>query len=216
MKHLFLATFFTFSVCAIAAQQDQRVKSILDTMRDKITSYEGISADFVFSMKNNEMDIDEENRGTIKLKGNKYLVELPEIGINVYSDGKTVWNYMQDGNQVTISNMEDNDNELMDPAALFSIYEKGFRSAYIGETTRGTTPCHQIELYPDQSAGDVTKVVVHIGKTDHLLKSVQLFSTDGNLYAIEVKSMNNSGVLPDNYFIFNPSKFPDVEVIDFR
>ena len=40
--------------------------------------------------------------------------------MKVFSDGATIWNYMKDGNQVTISTIEDAGNELMDPSSLFT------------------------------------------------------------------------------------------------
>ncbi len=87
------------------------------------------------------MDIHEKNEGSIKIKGKKYVVSIPESGYQIYSDGTTIWNYMKDGNQVTISNIDDDSNELMDPANLFNIYEKGFKSKFVEEKTIDGKAC---------------------------------------------------------------------------
>jgi outer membrane lipoprotein-sorting protein len=216
MKHIFLLGIFLASVFFIQAQQDTKAKQILDEVSKNTRSFKTISADFVFSMENSEMDINERNEGTIKLKGQKYVVDLPDIGVKVFSDGKTLWNYMEDGNQVTISNLEDGGSELMDPSSVFTIYEKGFQSKYVGEKTIGTEIVHQIELFPDSEEHEVSKILLSVGKSDKMIKSALLYGTDGNIYGIEVKKMDTQTELPDSYFLFNASDYGDVEIIDFR
>lgn len=216
MKGIFLLGLILASVLFANAQQDARAKQILDEVSEKTRSYKSISADFVFSMENKEMEINERNSGSIKLKGQKYVVNLPDIGVKVFSDGKTVWNYMADGNQVTISNLEDSGSELMDPSSVFTIYEKGFQSKYTGEKTNGNSKYYQIELYPDTEEHEVSKILLSIGQSDKMIKSALLYGTDGNIYGIEVKKMDTQTELPDSFFVFNAADYGDVEVIDFR
>ncbi len=216
MKKIFLMGVVLLATLIASAQQDTKAKNILDEVSKKTRSYKSISAGFVFTMQNKEMDINEKNQGTIKLKGQKYVVNLPDVGVKVFSDGKTVWNYMKDGNQVTISNIEDQTNELMDPSSLFSIYEKGFKSKYIGEKKEGNKVLYQIDLFPDKEAQDVSKVTIFINKETMMIDSAELYGTDGNLYGIQVKKMETNKDYPDSDFVFNPDDYKDVEVIDFR
>lgn len=216
MKHIFLTGIFLVSVFFTQAQQDTKAKQILEEVSKNTRSFNTISADFVFSMENKEMDINERNEGSIKLKGQKYVVDLPDLGVKVFSDGKTLWNYMEDGNQVTISNLEDGGSELMDPSSIFTIYEKGFQSKYAGEKNLGNETVHQIELFPDSEEYEVSKILLSVGQSDKLIKSALLYGTDGNIYGIEVKKMDTQTELPDSYFVFNSADYSDVEVIDFR
>jgi outer membrane lipoprotein-sorting protein len=216
MKNILIPGLLVAYSLFAAAQQDSQAKQILDEVSQKARSYKTISADFIFSMENEEMDISEQNEGTIKLKGQKYMVELPDIGVKVYSDGETLWNYMEDGNQVTISYIEDGGSELMDPSTVFTIYEKGFRAKHVGEKTEGNRTFHQIELYPDNEEYEVSKILLSIDKSDKMIKSALLHGTDGNLYGIEVKNMDTTAELPDSYFRFDPKDYDDLEIIDFR
>jgi outer membrane lipoprotein-sorting protein len=216
MKHIFLFGIFWVALFFAQAQQASKAKQILDEVSKNTRSFSTISADFVFSMENKEMEIFEQNEGSIKLKGQKYVVDLPDIGVKVFSDGKTIWNYMSDGNQVTISNLEDGSSELMDPSSVFTIYEKGFQSKYAGEKTIENEKVHQIELFPDTDAYEVSKILLSISEDDKMIKSALLYGTDGNTYGIEVKKMDTQTELPDSFFVFNTSDYGDVEVIDFR
>ena len=198
------------------AQQDEKAKGILDKVSEKTSSFTTISADFSFSMKNEEMEIDERNDGSIKIKGQKYCVELPDIGITVFSDGVTLWNYMKDGNQVTITNIGDESSELMDPSAIFSIYEKGFDSKFVADKNVGGKVVYQIDLFPDTDEHDVSKITLLIDKATLMIHSALLYGTDENLYGIEVKKFVPNKDYPDSEFTFDASKYGDVEIIDFR
>lgn len=198
------------------AQQDIKARQILEEVSKKTLSYKTISADFVFSMENKEMDINEKNEGSLKMNGQKYVVDLPAIGIKVFSDGQTVWNYMVDGNQVTISNAGDNGNEFPDPSSVFSIYEKGFISKFAGERREGNKNFYQIELTPEKQGSDIHKIIIDIDKEALMVSSARFFSSDGNLYGVEIKKLSTDVNIPDTFFVFNISEYKDIEVIDFR
>ena len=114
MKRTLVMSVVLLLTVLVYAQQDQKAKEILDKVSEKTRFYSTISADFSFSIRNVEMEIDEKNEGTIKLKGQKYCVDLPDVngGVKVFSDGITLWNYMKNGNQVTISEIEEEGSEL--------------------------------------------------------------------------------------------------------
>ncbi|QIA08505.1 LolA family protein [Draconibacterium halophilum] len=197
------------------SQDDAKAKKILDELSAKTKDIASMSANFVFSMVNDEMDINETNSGTIKVKGQKYCVQLPNLGAEVFSDGETIWNYMEDGNQVTVSNIDDG-SDLMDPSSLFSIYERGFKSEFVDEKTEDGKTLYYINLYPDSDTYDVTKIEVVIDKAEMMIHSATLHSTDGNLYGILVKEMDTNVGFDDSEFVFDVSQHDDVEVIDFR
>jgi outer membrane lipoprotein-sorting protein len=216
MRNIFLLGIFLTMTVFAAAQQDSKAKEILNEVSEKTRNYNTISAHFIFTMDNEEMDIHEKNEGSIQLKGQKYVVDIPDAGMKVFSDGETLWNYMADGNQVTISNIEDSSSDLMDPSSIFSIYEKGFASKYAGETTKNGKSLHKIELYPDTGEHDVSKIILNINKSTMMIDSAILHDIDENMYGIEVTEMDTKTELPDSHFVFDPDNYGDIEVIDFR
>ena len=217
MKRFSLIAVVLLIVVMVSAQQDEKAKNILDQVSRETRSFKAFSADFAFTMQNKEMDIHERNEGTIKIKDQKYRIELPGAGITVFSDGSTLWNYMKEGNQVTISNIDNESNELMNPSSIFSIYEKGFKSKFVSETKVGTEVIYNIDLFPDNiNKQEVSKVSISIYKETMMIYSATLYGTDGNLYGIEVKKMEPNRDFPDSDFVFNAGKYTDVEIIDFR
>lgn len=198
------------------AQQDQKAKEILNKVSEKTRSFQSIVADFSIAMTNVEADIDEKIEGTIKIKGQKYHVDVPVQGVTIICNGETLWNYMKDGNQVMISNLEDAESDLMDPSALFTLYEKGFSSKYLKQEKQNGVAVHVIELIPDTDEYDVSKIILTIKASDYMIHSATLYGSDGNLYAMKVNKIDTKQNLKDSDFVFDKSKYSDVDEIDLR
>lgn len=216
MKKLLIVLAVVLTVNVLNAQNDLKAKQILDQASQKTRSYTTISAEFTFSMQNKQMNINETNNGSIKLKGDKYVVDIPGAGLKVFADGKNSWNYMKTGNQVTIAAIDENSSELMDPSSVFTIYEKGFKSKFIAEKTVDGKPVYQIELYPDNKEYEVSKITIDINKSTSVIQSALLAGTDGNTYTIKVNKFESNKEIQDSEFVFDAKKFPGVEVIDLR
>jgi len=217
MKKICFAIALVLMFVAVYAQQDERAKNILAQVSQKTSSFQSIQADFSFSMVNTILGINEKNDGNIVLKGKKYFLDIPDFGVKIFSDERTTWNYMKNGNQVTISNVGDNSDDLMDPASLLNIYEKGFNSRFVKDSTIAGKAVHIIELLPDNNnAMDVSRVNVNIDRNTMMVQSALLYGTDGNQYVIEIKNMVTNKNFPDSDFVFDAGKFLDVEIIDLR
>lgn len=224
MKRILLIAAVLFAASFTQAQ-DAKAKEILDKVTAKTKTYTCIYADFVFSTENKEMDINESNAGTIKVKKEKYNLKMKGLKgseqendyiMEVFSNGELIWNYMKEGNQVTIANIEEDGNELMDPSSIFTIYERGFKSEYVTEKKINGKTAYQINLFPDSDEYEVEKIEVFIDKASDMISAATLFGTDGNLYRIVVDKLETDKNFPDSDFVFDNSRYPDVEVIDFR
>jgi outer membrane lipoprotein-sorting protein len=144
------------------------------------------------------------------------VVDIPGVGLKVFADGKTSWNYMKTGNQVTIAPIDENSSELMDPSSVFTIYEKGFKSKFVAEKTVDGKAVYQIELFPDKKDYEVTKIIIDINKATSMIQSALLTGTDGNVYTITVNKFEPNNEIQDAEFVFDSKKYPGVEVIDLR
>lgn len=216
MKKIFLIATILIVFTGLQAQQNDKSKEILDQVTEKTKSFKTIAAEFSFTHDNEEIDIHENITGSIKIKGKKYAVSLPDFGSQVYSDGSTIWNYMEDGNQVTISNIDDAGSDLMDPANLFNIYEKGFQSKFVEEKTLNGKPVFVIDLLPETDEHDVEEIRININKSTMMLQSASLLSTDGNRYGIVIERLETDQNLADADLSFNANNFTDLVIIDLR
>jgi outer membrane lipoprotein-sorting protein len=207
---------FVFAAIATLAQQDQKAKEILDKVTQTTQAYKSIEATFSFEMENKTRNVKEINTGSIILKGNKYKVHLNELGVEVYSDGKNIWTYMAEANEVSISGFNNDDEDMMDPAKVFTIYQNGFDYKLVGEELQNGKSMYSIDLFPQDKNNNYSQIRVHIDKTKMLINSAIMKGKDGNTYTVKVDQFKTDKPYNDSFFVFDTSKHPNVEVIDMR
>jgi outer membrane lipoprotein carrier protein len=210
---IIICSFIFFSV---SAQVDQKARLILEQASKKMQSFETISVDFTFTMENVKMKIHEKNSGLLYMKGDKYQVKLPDMGMQVFSDGKSVWNYMKEANQVTISNAGEEGQGVIDPTTIFNVYQEGFTYKFIEDKPVNGKVISYVELVPVDKAKEYSKMVAGIEKEKQLIFSLVTFGKDENQYGIYVNNFKSNLPIADSDFVFNKAKFGDVEVVDFR
>lgn len=213
----FLLLIFLFAGSSIFAQQDQKAKEILDKVTQTTQSYKSIEANFSFEMENKEQNINEKHTGNVVLKGNKYKVHLTEMGLEVYSDGKDVWTYMSEANEVNISaiNGQQEDN-MMDPSKVFTIYQNGFNYKYIGEENQNGRIIYAIDLIPQSSNNNYSLIRVNIDKAKMSIYSARMQGKDGNTYTVKIDQFKTDKAFDDSFFVFDPKKHPNIEIVDMR
>jgi len=60
------------------------------------------------------------------------------------------------------------------------------------------------------------KVRLYVDKVKNQIAKAQTFNKDGNTYILVLKSMKTNVELKDDYFKFDKSKYPGVEINDMR
>jgi len=213
---LLLTSFFIIAGVFVFAQQDQKAKSILENVTKTTQSFQSIRAAFDYIMDNKEEGIHEENKGEIIMKGEKYQLKLPQLGLEVYCDGKNVWSYMKDANEVSITSMEDESSEMMNPSKLFTIYEEGFNYRFVKETTADGKTVYVIDLFPQTKEIEYSKITVQIDKQQMLIKSAEMTGKEGNNYTVRVNNLTTNVPAEDRLFVFDAAKHPGVETVDLR
>lgn len=205
-----------FVVLAVSAQSDQNAKSLLEQTSKKMQSYASMSANFVFTMENSRMNIKEENSGSLLLKGKKYQVNLPDLGMKVYSDGKTVWNLMEAAGQVMITNVGDDSQGGIDPSAIFNIYQEGYTFKFVEDKQEGGKTISYVDLFPDDKNAEFSKIRVGVDKSGLMVQSLVTHGKDGNQYGIYVRDYKTSLAIADSEFVYDKTKHRNIEEIDFR
>lgn len=216
MRKLFLITILSLFVIAGYSQQDAKAKEILEKVTKTTQSLSSIEAKFTFEMNNKAENIQEKSSGTIILKGKKYKLNIPMMGLQVTCDGKTIWTYMINANEVSISSLDESTDDLMDPTRIFTIYERGFNYKFGGESTDAGVPVYNINLTPQKATGDVSSIKLMIDKPKMLIRGADIAGKDGNSYKVSISQFKTDGVFKDSDFVFDASKYKDVEIVDMR
>jgi outer membrane lipoprotein-sorting protein len=215
MKRILLIV-CSFIIFSASAQNDQKARQILEQASNKMQSLQTISVSFTFTMENAKMKINEKNSGFLLMKGQKYQVSLPDMGMQVFSDGVTVWNYMKEANQVTLSKAGEEGQGVVDPTTIFNVYQQGFDYKFLEEKTQNGKVIDFIELVPQDKTKEFTRMVAGIDKEKQLVNSLVTYGKDGNLYGIYVTEFKSNIPVAETEFVFNKAKYPNAEIVDFR
>jgi len=211
-KKIFLL--LTLAPGFLFAQNPEKAKEILDQVTTKTKTFSTIQADFSFAMENTQEEIKEEYQGKIFIKGDKYKAKL--MGVDTYFDGKTLWTHMIDAAEVNIDEPNPDDEETLNPASIFTIYQKGFKYAFLGEKTTNGFTVFAIDLFPINRDKPYSRIKLEINKDNLELYRIIQLGKDGNNYTITVNSMKTNSPMTDTMFVFDANANPDVEVIDMR
>ena len=216
MKQLILISLFSFFVLTGYSQQDTKAKEILEKVTKTMQSLTSLDAKFSYEMENKVENVKDKSVGSIVLKGKKYKLNIPQLGTQMICDGKTIWTYMVNSNEVTIADLDESTDELMDPAKIFTIYEKGFNYKFLNETVDAGVPVYNIELTPQKPSGDIKKIKLMIDKQKMLIHGAIMNGKDGNTINVIVTQLKTDGSYADSDFVFDTKKYKGIEVVDMR
>lgn len=205
-----IAVVFLSMVYFATTAQDAQAKKILDELSAKTKAYTTIKAEFSFVNEKKDKTKDTQN-GKIQTKGSKYKLEIP--GHDIYCDGKTVWDYIKDANEVQIKDMETGGDGGLNPSTIFTIYEKGYKYKFEGEDAIIQT----ISLFPenpDKKKFHTSKL--YIDKTKKQISSVKMLMKDGSTQTYTIKTFEGNANIPDSDFTFNAKAHPGISIEDLR
>jgi outer membrane lipoprotein-sorting protein len=191
---------------------DKKAKDILDGAAKKIQSYKTIKIDFTFT-EATEGKEGSSKKGRVWLKGTKY--QLRFAGQEVYCDGKTKWTYIKDAEEVHITSVKDDDDELANPISLLRNYQRRFTVRWIKEETYKGKKIDLVDLYPKKKKG-YHRVRLRVEKGTQQIISTSIYHTSNTSQTIDVDKFTTNETIADTYFVFDVSKHPNVEVIDLR
>ena len=197
------------------AQTDAKAKAILSAVSKKYRSYNIVKIAFTSTLDNAEAKVKDTQQGTLLLKANTNKYKVIMTNQDLISDGKSQWTYLKRDKEVQISNV-DNSAEAMNPAKIFTIYEKGFKYVYTGEQKAGSKTYQMIDLSPIDTKKPFFKVRLSIDKAAQQIANVVIFDKNGSKYTYHVNTFSPNVKMPETTFAFDPSKYPGVEVVDLR
>ncbi len=213
MKKALLAVLLLCASLSLSAQYDPKALEILEAMSKKYKTMTSFEANFSYTLTNETEKINEEFKGKMMVKGDKYHLVLPEQ--EVINNGTTMWTYLPEAKEVNIDNF-DPDSDDLNPSKFYEIYKKGFKYLYLEDKMEGGVLCEVVDLVPEKRDAQYFKVRMNIIKKDKSIHSWTMFDKAGNLYKYTITKFNPTAKIDDASFSFDPKKYPGVEVIDLR
>ena len=207
MKHFYLFFLFIVSPFFLSSQDDKKALELLDKMSDNYKKMKGFTSSFTYSMNNLIEDIKDSFEGKISVRDEKYILFIE--GQKIINDSKTVWTYIEELNEVTISEFDPSEQEIS-LNNIFEIYKEGFTYKYLGIKEDFS----MVEIYPEDDDKSYYKILFKINNSN-LLESFTVYDNSHSLYIYSINDFVEEE-LDTTLFTFDVENYPDIEVIDFR
>ena len=195
---LFLSVFNTEA-------QDKKAKDLLDEVTAKVKSYENISIDFKYSLQNTKENINQDSKGSVILKGNLYYLNF--MGTTKIFDGKKTYTIVPEDEEVTISKVDEKDENAITPSKMLTFFNKGYKYFWdISQDIKGRK-IQYIKLVPISSKDQRKEILLGIDvQTKHIYNLIEV-GKKGTKTTLIVNSFKTNQPLSKNQFTFDESKF---------
>ena len=201
LSFIFLNSYFLFS------QDDKIALDMLNSMSDNYKKMKGFTSSFTYSMKNLTEDITDSFSGKISVRDDKYVLYIE--GQKIINDSKTVWTYLEDLNEVTISDFDASEQDIS-INNVFEVYKEGYKHKFIDKVNG----INNVEIYPDDESKSYFKISFAILE-NNLLSSFTVYDKSNSIFIYTIDDFMEED-LDNSLFFFDLEKYPDIEVIDFR
>jgi outer membrane lipoprotein-sorting protein len=209
---IFLVAMLVVGFCAKA--QDKKAEAILDAMSAKYKALKTFNANFTYGVEGANMKLTSVFTGNVTVKGNKF--KLKTAGQEIFNNGKDIYTYVKETNEVNISDFNPNDDSDFSPTKIYSIYKKGYKYIFKEEKKEGAASYEIVELSPTSGKSNVAKIQISVNKNDKSIKTWKVWDKSGKKTVFRIDKFVPNVPATDALFTFDKSKYPGVEVVDLR
>lgn len=195
--------------------QDPAAKVVLEHMSAKYSKLASFSAKYTHQGEGPDGKAYRKQEGSIVVQGKKYRLTVP--GYEIVCDGKTLWSYVQETNEVNITEYAPDQDEIT-PNNIFDVWKQGYKFILLGELkSKDGQMVQTVDLEPEDITREVTKVRMIVNKADHSLKKWIIYERGTNNRQIfTVTSFVPNTKVPAKEFEFSKAAHPGVKVVDLR
>ena len=213
MRKTFLGIVLTVLTVTAYSQYDPKALEILDAMSKKYKTFTSFEANLAVNLINEVEKVNDEFKGKITVKGDKFKLSLPEQ--EVINNGVTTWTYLPEAKEVNIDNFDPTSDDI-NPAKIYEIYKKNFKYLYMTDEMDGGVMCEVIDLVPEKKDAQFFKIKMKISKKDKNIQSWTMYDKSGNRFRYAITKFTPNVKVDDALFSWDAKKYPGVEEIDLR
>ncbi len=202
-----LITIISICLIAFSGYSQNKGKTLLNEVSEKVKNYKNISIDFKYVLENTTEDIKQETRGDVVLEGEKYKLNI--LGITRLYDGTTLYNISPEDEEVTITTQAEDEIDAITPSKMLSFYEDGYTYALdIVQNIQGRK-IQYVKLTPIDSNSEIDYILLGVdAATKHIYNLIQI-GKNGTKTTLTVNSFKTNEPLSKTLFTFDADKYQD-------
>ena len=204
-KNIITCLLLLFAAQVVSAQNN--ADALIRVLVDQIKSHKNVEMAFSYQLSPDGKTLGDSQKGHAWLQGEAYKIEMAEQ--QTISDGKTIWSYLVDDEEVMVSNASEGADNT--PLKLLTSLDKSYVASLTNIDAQGIA---SVELANPK--GQYKRIALKINTKKTELKSADIYMEDGSKVVVTVEEMKYDQKLDDNFFTFDAKKHPKVDVIDMR
>lgn len=202
---LFFSAFMMCAVFLLAAHSGAAtLEEVISGLEKRLSDTASISAEFAQEAVSSGIGNKVLSQGVVYIKKPgrmKWVYAEPHKDI-LASDGKLVWFYQEDLNQV----MEMPASRMSSAGRDFLLGSGSIRKDFSIKSSGEDERSWSLELLPKEADTGLKRLFVKSGKADFMITSITIEDTLGNRTVVEYKNIKVNPVLKDSFFDFKPPK----------
>ena len=193
-------------------EKDPKAQAILDKLSTKMKGLKSFQIEFSAHIKNTSTGVSESEIGKGWVKGNKYCASYGET--TIISNGIKTWTVVKEDKSIYQTDVNQNDNDNLNPKKLMTIWETGFKNKYEKEELLNNEKVHQIYLYPkDPKKVDYHTIILYIAKDNLEMKKAIMKTRDGTTMTYTLTKMLENTDIEDSKFVIDVKKYPGYHIV---
>ena len=203
-KNIIASLVLLFAAQALTAQNN--AEAIVRLLVDQMKSHKNVELNYKYQVSSEGLST-EAQQGKAWLQGEAYKVEMVEQ--QIISDGKSIWTYLVDEEEVMISNATEGEDNT--PLKLLTSLDENYAATLTGLDAKGNAT---IELANPK--GKYRRISLRANPNNLAINGMDVYMEDGTKLILTVDEMKFDQELDDKFFTFDTKKHPKVDVIDMR
>lgn len=177
-------------------------KEILNKVASNFTKGQAVSIDFLLH------EGEKNAKGNIIIKGEKYFLSVE--GIKIWFDGKTMWTYVLNNEEVNITSPTEEEIKKSSPFLFLYMYNEGY-DLKMG-VSKGDY--NEIIMTRTLSSRAFSKIIIRINKRTYDPMFIQI-ENQNTIMSISDMTITRKKFV-DSEFKFNENLYPNIDLIDLR
>jgi outer membrane lipoprotein-sorting protein len=207
IKNIIACIALAFAAQAVIAQNN--AEKIIRVMVDQMRSHKNVEMVFNYQISPDGKTLGESEKGHAWLQGEAYKIEMTDQ--QTISDGKTIWSYLIDDEEVMVSNASEGTDNT--PLKLLTSLDESYVATLSGIDAKGIAT---IELANPKGQYKRVTLKINTKKSRPNIDNADIYIEDGSKVVVTIKEMKFDQELDDKFFTFDAKKHPKVDVIDMR
>ena len=204
-RNFFIGLAIILTASTLKAQNS--ADALVRTFVEQLKKHQNVELVFNYQLSADGENLTETQKGHAWLQGEAYKIELAEQQ-NI-SDGKTIWTYLVDEEEVMVSNATDGTDNT--PLKLLTSLDENYAATVSKMDNNGLCT---VELANPK--GQYKRITLKINTKTTEIKSADIYVEDGSKMIINVEKVKFDQKLGDKFFTFDEKAHPKVDVIDMR